>query len=360
MKRRRSRRWIGGMDARYLEERVNVDGTTRRYWRRPGHDLVRLPNGLEWVAAITRLNQVADAEGATGSVVIEGTIAWATAEYRESEEFEHLAAETKRIYRRWLKEFEDDWGVLPVASITRKIVVDFAKRLKDKPSTRKHAVSALRNVLEVGRYHGFIEANPTDRLKLKRPAPRRQVWTWDDIDEFGEKAKAFPDGEAATTYIALLLYTGQRPGDVLMMRRNQFDGDTITVRQQKTRNLVAVPCHKELRPIIEKALSGDSMYLVSQEDRRPYSLAMMRAVCAGIRKDAGLDHLQQRDLRRTAVVKLAEAGCTTPQIGAITGHKIDATEAILEDYLPRTLPMAQAAIAKWEKHPRPGKKGNAE
>ncbi len=249
---------------------------------------------------------------------------------------------------------------MPVASITRKIVVDFAKRLKDKPSTRKHAVSALRNVIEVGRYHGFTETNPTDRLKLKRPAPRRQVWTWDDIDEFGDKALAFPDGEAATTYIALLLYTGQRPGDVLMMRLNQFDGDTITVCQQKTQKLVGIPCHKELRPIIEKAMSGDSMYLVSQDNGRPYSLVKMRAVCAEIRKDAGLGHLQQRDLRRTAVVKLAEAGCTTPQISAITGHKIDATEAILEDYMPRTLPMAQAAIANWEKHPRPGKKGNAE
>lgn len=247
---------------------------------------------------------------------------------------------------------------MPVASITRKIVVDFAKRLKDKPSTRKHAVSALRNVIEVGRYHGFTETNPTDRLKLKRPAPRRQVWTWDDIDEFGEKAKAFPDGEAATTYIALLLYTGQRPGDVLMMRRNQFDGDTITVRQQKTRKLVAVPCHKKLRPIIERAISGNSMYLVSREDGRPYSLEKMRSICAEIRKEAGLEHLQQRDLRRTAVVKLAEAGCTTPEIAAITGHGIDQTAAILEDYLPPTLPMARAAIAKWEKHPRPGKKGN--
>jgi integrase len=348
------------MDARYLEDRVNADGTTRRYWRRPGYDLVRLPNGPEWAAAITRLNQVADADGAPANIVIEGTIAWATAEYRESEEFEALADETKRIYRRWLKEFDGDWGVLPVATITRKIVVDFAKRLKDKPSTRKHAVSALRNTLEVGRYHGYIETNPTDRLKLKRPAPRRQVWNWDDIDEFSVKAKAFDDGEAATIFIALLLYTGQRPGDVITMRRNQFDGDTITVRQQKTRKLVGVPCHKELRPIIEQAVSGNSMYFVSQEDGRPYSLARMRTVCAEIRKEARLEHLQQRDLRRTAVVKLAEAGCTTPQIGAITGHKIDATEAILEDYMPRTLPMAQDAIANWEKHPRPGKKGNAE
>ena len=249
---------------------------------------------------------------------------------------------------------------MPVTSITRKIVVDFSKRLKDKPSTRKHAVSALRNTLEVARYHGYIETNPTDRLKLKKPAPRRQVWTWGDIDEFGEKAGASPHGPAATRYIALLLYTGQRPGDVLMMRRNQFDGDTITVRQQKTRKPVAVPCHKELRPIIEQAMSGDSMYLVSQEDGRPYSREKMRAICAGIRKEAGLDHLQQRDLRRTAVVNLAEAGCTTPEIAAITGHSIDQTAAILEDYLPPTLPMARAAIAKWEKHPRPGKKGNGE
>ncbi|MCP4392938.1 MAG: hypothetical protein GY804_01515 [Alphaproteobacteria bacterium] len=56
------------------------------------------------------------------------------------------------------------------------------------------------------------------------------------------------------------------------------------------------------------------------------------------------------DLRRTAVVRLAEAGATEAQIAAVTGHKIETTRQILETYLPRTSDMAEAAITKLTTH----------
>ena len=64
---------------------------------------------------------------------------------------------------------------------------------------------------------------------------------------------------------------------------------------------------------------------------------------------AGLGHLQARDLRRTAAVRLAEAGATAPEIAAVTGHSIDRTERILEVYVPRTKAMATATITKLER-----------
>ena len=50
------------------------------------------------------------------------------------------------------------------------------------------------------------------------------------------------------------------------------------------------------------------------------------------------------DLRRTAVVWLAGEGTPEAQIAAVTGHQIESTRRILETYLPRTGPMASAAI----------------
>ena len=58
------------------------------------------------------------------------------------------------------------------------------------------------------------------------------------------------------------------------------------------------------------------------------------------------------DLRRTAAVWLAEAGCSVPEIAAITGHEIDRTARILETYCPRTSTMAVNAIAKLEQYKR--------
>ncbi len=58
--------------------------------------------------------------------------------------------------------------------------------------------------------------------------------------------------------------------------------------------------------------------------------------------------MQARDLRRAAVVNLARAGATVPEIAAVTGHSIDRTQAILEVYLPRDAHMARAAILRVE------------
>ena len=61
---------------------------------------------------------------------------------------------------------------------------------------------------------------------------------------------------------------------------------------------------------------------------------------------AKLDKMQFRDLRRTAAVRLSEAGATPQEVAAITGHTIDQTTKILETYIPRTQTMADAAVAK--------------
>jgi hypothetical protein len=62
------------------------------------------------------------------------------------------------------------------------------------------------------------------------------------------------------------------------------------------------------------------------------------------KKLAGTSHLNRQDLRRTAVIRLAEAGCTIPEITAITGHTPASANSILQTYLVTTYEMADAAI----------------
>ncbi len=64
-------------------------------------------------------------------------------------------------------------------------------------------------------------------------------------------------------------------------------------------------------------------------------------------KACGLEQLPARDLRRTAIVLMGEAGATEAQIAAVPGHSIESTRQILEAYLPRTLKMAREDIEKW-------------
>ena len=58
---------------------------------------------------------------------------------------------------------------------------------------------------------------------------------------------------------------------------------------------------------------------------------------------------QRRDLRRTGIVRLAEAGATVPQIAALSGHSIDYCQRILGTYLPRRTEVALGGIETWER-----------
>jgi integrase len=65
---------------------------------------------------------------------------------------------------------------------------------------------------------------------------------------------------------------------------------------------------------------------------------------------AGVTGLTFHDLRGSAVVRLAVAEATVPQIATFTGHSLKGVEAILEGHnLGRDLQLAEAAVLKLEK-----------
>ena len=59
------------------------------------------------------------------------------------------------------------------------------------------------------------------------------------------------------------------------------------------------------------------------------------------------DDLHFPDLRGTGVTRLGLAGCSVPQIAALTGHSLKDVEAILDThYLGGAVELAEAAITK--------------
>lgn len=104
---------------------------------------------------------------------------------------------------------------------------------------------------------------------------------------------------------------------------------------------------------MREALAGASRtsptIVVSEATERPYREDNFRHVFREIAQAAGIEGLWFMDLRRTAVVRMAEAGCSTPEIAAVTGHELERTARILEVYLPRTPEMARNAVVKLER-----------
>jgi integrase len=70
-----------------------------------------------------------------------------------------------------------------------------------------------------------------------------------------------------------------------------------------------------------------------------------------IRRAAGLpDDLWFEDLRRTAVVQLAEAGLTESEIAAFTGHSPTSVAQMMKIYRPTNIKMAEHGMVKLLKY----------
>lgn len=330
---------------RYVTERRNRNGTVRHYWQRPGYPLVRLPSDpVERLAKVTELNASADGKG---QKVAENTVAWCIREFKQSDEWEGLSAATQRAYKPWLAVFEQKWGRLtPKGAITRKVAKALRKELKHRPSTCHHAIAALSWICEVAREHDLMPSNPCHRLKLPSSKKRSQIFTDADCDAF---LKACKRPEIRDAFM-VLRFTAQRPIDALKLPRTAYNKDQIELRQQKTKALVWVHCHRDLRAYIEQHMPARGTTLITRPDGKPLS---QRSFNEGFRETlqaAGLDHLQARDLRRTAVCELDDAGCTPSQIASVTGHSEASIVKMLAVYRPKLAGVSKIAVQKWEQN----------
>ena len=339
---------------RYVVEKNNRNGKSRWYWQRPGFPTKRLSDDEgERLEAATALNERADAEkrGDTGPTEPNfGTIAWAVGEYRASPRWQKLAARTRKMYEPFLQSLDRIQGHRPVTALTRAAVRDILRAIPSK-GRKVHCAAALKRVLDVAWDFDLINRNPAIQLGLEQAGKRAAIWSDEDIQKFLARCAGAPHGEAVALHFQLMIHTAQRPGDCRVMQWGAYDGRQIRVTQEKTGKLVWIDCSANLLVILDDARKRASgMNMVAARNGQRLGEGAWRHAFGTIRAQAGLDHLQARDIRRTAIVRLAEAGCTTPEIAALSGHSIERTERILEVYLPRTRAMASAAIAKLDEH----------
>ncbi len=337
------------VDLRYVESRRNASGALRWYWIRKGFMTERLSDDpAERYGQAERLNAKADGKDEhelDGDQTMGGVID----EYQGTARFLSTTRGTQKTYLRWLKRIRERWGNDHPEMLTRFEVVNFIEGLKDRPSTQHLAASVLASVLDRALYRGLVQQNFARGVHLAPTASRSEYWQPEQITAWLDAAAEHKRATPMRLAFLLLTYTAQRPNDVLQMTWNKFDNDMIKLRQKKTGRLVWVPCHKTLRERLLAAARTSTRIVpflgTPKHVYKTFNIAY-REICQG----AGITDVQARDLRRTAVVNMSEAGCTLQQVSTITGHSIERTQRIIDTYFVRTMPQAREAIRLWEAH----------
>lgn len=278
-----------------------------------------------------------------------GTFDWLVTQYKKDSSFTRLSERTRGVYDYALAIASKIIGDLPAAEVSRADAKAIYQA--NKPGSRRAAMimQTARVVYNFGIDAGHLTSNPFEKQRVAAAKPRQTIWPL-DLHE-AAKAQAISEGaHSVALALQLGLDIGQRPADLRALAWNAYNGHSIRLTQQKTGAAVNVPVMQSLRAALETTPRISPLMLIEEITGKPYTKDMLSRRIREVCQRAGIpDEYQFRDLRRTAVVRLAEHGCEIPEICAITGHKLSEATQILEVYCPRTSRMAENAVAKLEK-----------
>jgi integrase len=277
-----------------------------------------------------------------------GTFMAIIARYKASPEFTKLAPSTRRAYLGYVKLVEDEFGDLPIAALADRRVRGEFKNWRDKyantPRKADFAWTVLARILSFAKDRGIIAINPCERGGRLYVADRKdKVWTEEDIASLLSVAS-----KEIQLALMLAIWTGQRQGDLLRLPWSAYDDVYIRLRQSKTGRRIAMPAGAPLKVLLDTTERRGPMILTNSFGR-PWTSDGFRTSWSKACDRAGIEGLTFHDLRGTAVVRLAIAGATVPQIATFTGHSLKDVEAILDaHYLGRDIRLAEAAVLKLE------------
>ena len=152
--------------------------------------------------------------------------------------------------------------------------------------------------------------------RLRNKSDGYHTWTEDEIEAFD---KRWPLGTQERLAKDMLLFTGQRRGDVRLMGPQHVRAGAVKVRQQKTGAHLDIALHHELTASIEARPTNHLAYITTPAGE-PYTAAGFGNWFGDTCRKAGLKDCSAHGLRKAAARRLAEAGCTANEIVAVTGH----------------------------------------
>lgn len=302
--------------------------------------------------------------------------------YLDSPDFKRKRPSTQRVYRQSLAILETWAGEFPVRAMTAPRFQKFYAAMQAETPAKANGFMRVSSIaFEYGRRQlGWIAVNPLDKPGLIGLDLSGEIWPRAAVTAFVAKADAL-GYHGVGTAVLLDEWLGQRQADILKLGRKLMQAGGHVTEQNKRGARIKLPLstvptlvarvEQELERQAKAGIASTRL-IVNDETKQPYQTDTFRHHFAIVRRALAAEmpcfatdyivgdkdpeapdaftlrtmDLQYMHLRHTAVTRLAESGCSVPQIAAITGHTKKSVEAMLERYLIRTGELARQAFAR--------------
>jgi integrase len=307
------------LELKYLHRYKDKDGNWRNYLRRPGCKLIPLPGeplSEEFMAAY-HAAMASTKEPSRKALAKPGTLkALALAFYR-TPEFSNLAASSQKTYRLVLDTVLRKNGHRLVKDMPREAAKKLIYGIGSKHRSMANlTASVMRRMMDLAVEDGWRDDNPFARLKPYKTGSHH-TWTADELDAFEAKWEI---GTRQRLAFAVLLYTGQRGGDAIRIKRSDMRRGAIYLTQQKTGKEMVITVHADLDRII-RATPANGVHLIGDEvgrqmSRNAFGKFMRKAI-----EEAGLPRrCVPHGLRKAVLTQLASEGASLKELKAVSGH----------------------------------------
>ena len=193
------------------------------------------------------------------------TAAFKPPELREPEDANGIGYLIMRYLAGYLDEMRTRYGDLPFRRFGPEAIEDIKAGFVKQPRKANQILALFRILLGYAVKLRLIRDNPALRPEMLATAACVEVWSRAECAAFCTNASASP-----RPALMLLVYTAQRPGDVLEMTTARITGRDgrlfILPRQQKTDELLAVPLHSDLAPLVRDRMATRVTHRRKAED----------------------------------------------------------------------------------------------
>jgi hypothetical protein len=218
---------------RYVNEFIDRHGKPRYYFRRPGSRSVKLPGlpgSIEFMDAYQAALSTVAPPPPSPKHVIRGSLADVAVGYFRSAAFANLSQSSQRLYRIALKPVLAAHGHRLVRDLPKTAARSVIEAIgATRPGMANLTRAALSEVMRYATMTDVRTDNPFSGLERYRLGTHH-TWTDAELEQFERHWRL---GTRERLAYALLLYTGQRGGDVVKMTRNDIIEGRIRVAQDK-------------------------------------------------------------------------------------------------------------------------------
>lgn len=284
------------------------------------------------------------------AVVGVSTLAWLVARYKDSSAYRALSEATRRQRDNILGNVVAKSGHNTYKAVTRKHIVQGREDRAATPAQARNFLDAMRGLFRWALDAELVAIDPTAGVKNpKRPKGGGfAAWTEDDVLAYEAR---WPAGTKERVWFHVLLYTGLRRGDAVVLGRQHVRSGVATLRTEKTGTEVNIPILAVLSETLAIGPTGDLAFIVG-DNRRPLTKESFgnyfRVACNA----AGLTGKSAHGVRKIGAQRAAEAGATVNELEALFGWT-GGTMASLYTKSANRKRLAASAMDKIENAQRP-------